>query len=86
MIRGMMGPALLIVLGILFLLHQVRGGRLGFDNTWPIILLVIGLVLLASSLASRDGHVDTAPAIATPVPPAVPPSVPPQRPYSGQGQ
>jgi len=85
-IRGMMGPAILITLGILFLLHQVHGGRFDFGATWPILLLVIGLLLLASSLASREGHVDPAPPIATPAPSAVPPSVPPQTPYSGRGQ
>jgi hypothetical protein len=84
-IRGMMGPAILIVLGILFLLHQMMGGRFGFDNTWPVILMVIGLLLLASSLASRDGHVDPPP-VALPGPPAIPPPAPPQAPYSGQGQ
>jgi hypothetical protein len=88
-IRGMMGPAILITIGILFLLHQVHGGRLQFDNTWPVILLVIGLILLASSLAPRDGHIDPPPQALPPGPPPIPPAVPPQGPqvpYSGQGQ
>jgi LiaI-LiaF-like transmembrane region len=86
-IRGMMGPAILITLGILFLLHQVRGGHFDFGNTWPVLLMVIGLLLLASSLAPREGHVEPAPPpMGTPTPPAMPPSVPPQTPYSSQGQ
>jgi cell wall-active antibiotic response 4TMS protein YvqF len=86
-IRGMMGPAILITLGILFLLHQVHGGRFDFGNTWPVILMVIGILLLASSLAPRDGHVEPPPPIAPqPPPPVMPPTVPPQTPYSGQGQ
>jgi hypothetical protein len=87
-IRGMMGPAILITLGLLFLLHQVQGGRFDFGNTWPILLMVIGLLLLASSLAPRDGHIEPPPPVAPPAsPPAVPPAgVPPQAPYSGQGQ
>jgi len=88
-IRGMMGPAILITLGVLFLLHQMRGGVFDFGNTWPVLLMVTGLLLLASSLAPRDGHIEpvrpvTAP---TPAPPAVPPTAPPpQAPYSSQGQ
>jgi hypothetical protein len=86
-IRGMMGPAILITLGILFLLHQVHGGRFDFGNTWPVILMVIGVLLLASSLAPRDGHMEPPPPIAPQSPPpAMPPTVPPQTPYSGQGQ
>jgi Domain of unknown function (DUF5668) len=86
-VRGMMGPAILITLGILFLLHQVRGGHFDFGNTWPVLLLVIGLLLLASSMAPRDGHIEPAPdSIRTNAPPPPPSNVPPQTPYSGQGQ
>jgi hypothetical protein len=90
-IRGMMGPAILITLGILFLLHQVRGGHFDFGNTWPVLLMVIGILLLASSLAPRDGHSEPPP-VTAPRPPAMPgmpgmPSnTPPQSPVSGQGQ
>jgi hypothetical protein len=90
-IRGMIGPAVLITLGILFLLHQVRGGRFDFGNTWPVLLVVIGLLLLASSLAPRDGHIETAapPPLPPQTPPAAPPpNTPPQTPPSpySQGQ
>jgi Domain of unknown function (DUF5668) len=86
-IRGMMGPAILITLGLLFLLHQVQGGRFDFGNTWPVLLMVIGILLLASSLAPRDGHIDPPPPVASPAgPPAMPPTPPPPAPYSGQGQ
>jgi hypothetical protein len=87
----MMGPAILITLGILFLLHQVRGGHFDFGNTWPVLLMVIGILLLASSLAPRDGHSEP-PQVTAPRPPAMPgmpgmPSnTPPQSPVSGQGQ
>lgn len=86
-IRGMIGPAVLITLGILFLLHQVRGGRFDFGNTWPVLLLVIGLLLLASSLAPREGHVETA-ALPPQTPPRPPANTPPQTPPSpySQGQ
>lgn len=87
-IRGMMGPAILITLGLLFLLHQVQGGRFDFGNTWPVLLMVIGLLLLASSVAPRAGHIEAPPPVAPQAPPPAvpPPNVPPQAPYSGQGQ
>ena len=87
-IRGMMWPAVLITLGILFLLHQVRGGLFDFGNTWPVLLVVIGLLLLASSVAPREGHVEVPPPPPLPpgTPPVVPPNRPPQAPPYSQGQ
>jgi hypothetical protein len=81
-IRSLMGPAIIITVGILFLLDQVRGGYLSFGNTFPVILIVIGVVSLASALAPAEGH------ISGPLPPAPPgatPPPPPQNPYTGQG-
>jgi hypothetical protein len=60
-IRGLMGPAVVITVGVLFLLQQVRGGYFGFDNTYPVILVVIGAILLASSLAPMEGHISSIP-------------------------
>ena len=82
-IRGLMWPAVLITTGILFLLGQFLGGPFEFVNTYPVILLVIGLLLLASSLVSRDGHVDIA---SPPAPPAVPTGNAPQTSDGRQGQ
>jgi hypothetical protein len=65
-IRGLMGPAVLITLGVLWLLHEVHGGRFYFGSTWPVILIVIGLVHLASAMASREGHLGSRPQIDTP--------------------
>jgi hypothetical protein len=79
-----MGPAILITLGVLFLLHQMHGGRFDFDNTWPVILVVIGVLLLASSLAPRDGHIEVQNAALPP--PVAPPVNPPQTPNRPQGQ
>ena len=82
--RGLTGPAIVITIGVLFLLHQVHGGPFYFGNTWPVVLLVIGVLQLGSALASREGHVDTiAPSSAAP--PPVPPSNP-QTPFGTQGQ
>ena len=43
-IRGLMGPAILITVGLLFLLDQMRGGYFSFSNTFPVILIVIGVM------------------------------------------
>jgi hypothetical protein len=85
-IRGMMGPAILITVGVLFLLDQMRHGYFSFSNTFPVILIVTGAISLASSLAPMDGHVSDA------YPPVPPPVMPgptqnaPQNPLPGQGQ
>ena len=81
-IRGLTGPAIVITIGILFLLHETQGGHFAFQNTWPVILLVIGLLQLASAFASREGHVDSQPGIpGLPTPPATPtPPAPPVNP------
>jgi hypothetical protein len=39
----MLGPLLLIVLGVLFLLNNIYPGVLRFGKMWPVILIVIGL-------------------------------------------
>jgi hypothetical protein len=88
--RGLMGPVIVVTVGVLFLLQEMRGGYFDFSNTWPVILIVIGLLNLASAFASSEGHVSSA----APAPPAVPPSpgVPPPpsgmtpTSYPGQGQ
>jgi hypothetical protein len=84
-IRGLMGPAVIITVGVLFLLDQMRGGDFSFGYTYPVILIVIGAISLAAAAAPADGHVSG------PVPPAAPggpssaPSVP-QNQFPGQGQ
>jgi hypothetical protein len=83
-IRGLMGPAVIVTVGVLFLLHEARGDAFDFANTYPFILIVIGAILLASSLAPMTGHAD---ATAAP-PPAIPPVTPDSTHNSmpGQGQ
>lgn len=84
-IRGLMGPAVLITVGVLFLLHEVRGDVFDFGNTYPFILIVIGAVMLASSMAPMTGHIE---AMGAQPPPTAPPATPGPTPNSmpGQGQ
>jgi hypothetical protein len=84
-IRGLMGPAVIITVGVLFLLNEMSGGNFSFGNTYPVILIVIGAISLAAAASSADGHVSG------PVPPpapVAPPAVPtvPQNQFPGQGQ
>jgi hypothetical protein len=81
-IRNLMGPAIVITLGLLFLLQELRGGWLDFANTYPILLLVIGGILLASSVAPMDGHINSSVA---PVPPPPGTGTTPPTPSAGQG-
>ena len=39
----MLGPIVLIVLGVLFLLNNLYPGVFRFGRTWPVILIVIGV-------------------------------------------
>ena len=80
-IRGLMGPAIIITVGVLFLLSEMRGGYFDFSNTFPIILIVIGAIQLAGALSSTEGHINGS------IPPAAPGATPPpQNPVPGQGQ
>jgi cell wall-active antibiotic response 4TMS protein YvqF len=84
-IRGLMGPAVIITVGVLFLLDQMSGGNFSFGNTYPMILIVIGIISLGAAAASSEGHVSgTMPPQAPMAPPAVPPA--PQNQFPGQGQ
>ena len=69
--RKLMGPAMLVTLGVLFLLDSVS--RVGFGRTWPAILLVIGVVKLMQSNASSSGHVGPLPPGSSGLPPNAPP-------------
>jgi hypothetical protein len=54
-IRGLLGPLLLITIGALFLMGEYS--RYSFGELWPVILIVIGAVKVAESMASVEGHV-----------------------------
>ena len=84
--RRIMGPAILLTVGVLLLLDVSLQGP-GFHKTWPVILLVIGAVKLLQGSASVEGHVPTLMPGTNPAggpmppPPPVPP-VPPVPPTS----
>lgn len=57
MTRSFMGPAVLITIGVLFLIGQMYPDYGFLHRTWPVLLLVIGAVKLAEALVSNEGHV-----------------------------
>jgi hypothetical protein len=69
--RQLMGPAIITTIGVLMLLDTTS--RVGFDKTWPAILLVIGVVKLLQSNASWEGHVGPLPPARSGFPPNTPP-------------
>lgn len=47
--QAIRGPILLITIGVLFAMHQA--GVLHFSRTWPLIIIVIGVLKLIERLA-----------------------------------
>ena len=43
-----------LIVGVLFLIGEYT--RFSFLELWPILLIVVGVVLTAQSLASKEGH------------------------------
>ena len=52
LVRAVRGPILLITIGTLFALDHFT--QYGFYQTWPVILVVVGLLTLAGR-ATRSG-------------------------------
>ena len=69
--RGLMGPVVLVTLGVLFLLSEFHVAS--FHRTWPILLIAIGVVSVLSSSADTGGHLERNGG-STPPGPATPPS------------
>jgi hypothetical protein len=76
--RTLVGPALLVTLGVIFVLNNLhdRWEEVpGLARTWPLILLVIGVLKLM-----ERGHFGNNPYFSQQPPPGVPPE---QQPPSG---
>ena len=73
--RCLMGPAVLVTLGVLFLIDHV----VSFGRTWPALLIIIGLIKVYQGNASNEGHIELQPPAAGPavMPPPPPPPQPP---------
>jgi len=72
----LMGPAILVTLGVLFLIDHI----VSFGHTWPALLIVIGLLKVYQGNAPTTGHRELLPPAAAPPPPSqVPPPPPAQQ-------
>jgi hypothetical protein len=68
--RGVLGPVVLVTLGVLFLLSEFW--HLPFE--WPVLLIVIGLLKVWQSTTSTEGHQAYVAMQQPPIPPAPPSS------------
>ena len=70
--RWLMGPAMVLTTGILFLMESLNVADI--DRTWPAWILVVGIVKLIQSSASSAGHVGPLPSAPPPAAPPAPPT------------
>jgi len=54
-IHSLFGPIMIITVGVLFLVAEYSS-RYSFGELWPFLLIIAGILKVAESLASRDGH------------------------------
>jgi hypothetical protein len=54
--RGLMGPAVLVTLGLLFLMANMTDYP--FERTWPILLIVIGAVKVVRYVMPDREHIN----------------------------
>lgn len=83
-LRGVMAPTVLVTLGILFLLDNLHA--MGFNKSFPILLIVIGLVMVLQRTSSTEGHIPLGyvqPPGMTPPAPSTPNDIPPDIPGPG---
>jgi hypothetical protein len=64
LIRAVTGPIILITVGVLFTVDRFTG--FSFGQTWPVLLIVIGLLKLLGGRRPRAGYYPPPPPPATP--------------------
>lgn len=58
LVRAVRGPILLIVLGALMSLHRYQ--EISFTKTWPVLLILLGIMKLFERMALQGGGVPPA--------------------------
>lgn len=51
LIRALRGPLMLVTLGVLMVMHRAQD--VSFTKTWPVLLILFGLMKLFERLAQR---------------------------------
>jgi hypothetical protein len=59
LIRAITGPVILITVGVLFLIDKFSG--FSFSQTWPVLLIVIGILKLLGGRRRRDEYMPPPP-------------------------
>ena len=54
LVRAVRGPLMLITLGTLLSLHRFQD--ISFAKTWPVLLILLGLLKLAERMALKSGE------------------------------
>lgn len=57
LVRAVRGPILLIALGSLMALHRFQ--EISFTKTWPVLLILLGLMKLFERMALSSGGAST---------------------------
>jgi hypothetical protein len=52
LLRAIRGPVLLVTLGALFLIDH--SGGMGFGRTWPVLLIVLGILKLGEYMGAKS--------------------------------
>lgn len=87
LVQAITGPIILITVGSLFALDKFSGWS--FGQTWPMLIIVIGVLKLFGGSRKRLGNVAPpfdASRYAPPPPPPPPPPANPGPPYTGVRQ
>jgi len=52
LLRSIRGPVMLVTLGTLFMIDHSGGAS--FHRTWPVLLIVLGVMWLGEHMASKN--------------------------------
>ena len=59
LIRAITGPIILITVGVLFLID--RFSQFSFTQTWPVLLIVVGIMKIFGGRRRRDDYIPPPP-------------------------